>query len=291
MRVLLVLSLLCIHATWGLQQTREPYTGWHEKVGIKYAQDIKQYETEHFNSRIVGGNVATVNAHPYLAGLLIDVFGLNAPSACGGSILTSTRVLTAAHCWNDGRFQAWRIQVVLGSPFLFHGGLRIFASSIALHQNYDHRTFANDIAMLYLPNQIPFSNQIRPITLPSGPFLTFDYAGSWALASGYGRYSDLTIPTTNTMVRNVVLQVISLEQCRRVYGSNVILDSNVCTNGVGGVGICQGDSGGPLTVFANGGQEILLGVSSFVAYDGCQLGHPSAYASVPKFIDWIHRHL
>lgn len=232
-----------------------------------------------------------VNAHPYLAGLLINVWGLNGPSACGGSVLTSTRILTAAHCWNDGRFQAWRFEVVLGSPFLFHGGVRIFTNTIGLHPNYDHRTFANDIAMLYMPVHIPFNNQIRPIMLPYGPFLNFDYTGSWALASGYGRYSDHSLPTTNTMVKNVVLQVLSLDQCRRVYGANVILDSNVCTSGSGGVGICQGDSGGPLTIFTNGGQEILLGVSSFVAYAGCELGHPSAFASVPKFIDWIHRHL
>lgn len=287
MRVLVVLTLLCV-GVWS-EESDSAYTGWHGRVGVKNAQEIAQRELVHFSSPIVGGALAPINFHPYLAGLVIDVWGLSSPSACGGSLISSTRILTAAHCWNDGTFQAWRFTVVLGSPFLFHGGLRIQTSSIALHPQYDHRTFANDIAMLYLPVHVPFSSTIYPIQLPYGGFQTFDYTGYWASASGYGRYSDFTNPTTNTMVRNVFLQVISLNQCRAYYG-NIVLDSNICTNGVGGVGICQGDSGGPLTVTSTG-QPILIGVSSFVARDGCELGFPSAFASVPHFLSWVHSHL
>lgn len=284
MRTVLVLAL-CV----GVWSKETDYTGWHGRVGVKNAQEIQQNERVLLSSPIVGGAVAPTNFHPYLAGLVIDVWGLSSPSACGGSLLSTTRVLTAAHCWTDGRFQAWRFTVVLGSPFLFHGGFRIQTSSIALHPNYDHRTFANDIAMLYLPVHVPLSSTIRPIQLPYGGFQTFDYTGIWAGASGYGKYSDLTGPTTNTMVRNVLLQVISLNQCRVYYG-NVVLHSNICTNGAGGVGICQGDSGGPLTVSSNG-VPILIGVSSFVAQDGCELGYPSVFASVPQLLSWVHSHL
>lgn len=284
MRAVLVL-VLCV----GVWSEATDYTGWHGNVGIRNAQKIQQRESIQMLNPIVGGAVAPINFHPYLAGLVIDLRGLSSPSACGGSLLSPTRVLTAAHCWTDGRFQAWRFTVVLGSPFLFHGGLRIQTSSIALHPNYDHRTFANDIAMLYLPVHVPFSSTIRPVQLPVGGFQTFDYTGIWAGASGYGRYSDLTIPSTNTMVRHVALQVIALSHCKAFYGDSV-LDSNVCTNGAGGVGICQGDSGGPLTVSSNG-EPILIGVSSFVAYDGCELGYPSVFASVPKFLSWIQAHL
>lgn len=287
MRAVVALVLFCV-GVWS-EGTDSDYTGWHARVGVKNAQEIQKRELVHFSNPIVGGAIAATHFHPYLVGLLIDVLGLSSPSACGGSLLTSTRVLTAAHCWRDGRFQTWRFTVVLGSPFLFYGGLRIPTSAIALHPNYDHRTFANDIAMLYLPIHVPFSSMIQPIQLPVGGFQTFDYTGIFASASGYGKYSDLTNPTTNTMVRNVFLQVITLHQCRAYYG-DIILDSNICTNGAGGVGICQGDSGGPLTVTSNG-VPILIGVSSFVAYDGCELGYPSAFASVPRFLSWIYAHL
>ncbi|XP_072938987.1 brachyurin-like [Epargyreus clarus] len=272
--------------TWCHSEVDIDNIGWHQKVGIKEAQRIKHSEDL---IRIVGGFVSPANAHPYLAGIVIDVFGVNSPSACGGSLLSQTRVLTAAHCWNDGRIQAWRFTIVLGSSFLFHGGLRIATSAIELHPAYNSRTLANDIAMVRLPVRVPFSNAIRPIKLPSGFLLTFDFTGVWARASGYGRYSDLFAPSMNTMVRHIVLQVISQQRCRQVYGG-MVLDSNICTNGTGGVGICQGDSGGPLMVRSQG-EDIIIGVSSFVALDGCELGFPSAFARISSFIGWIRSHM
>ncbi|XP_059046585.1 brachyurin-like [Achroia grisella] len=284
MRAFVVLFLFCASLAWAYIDPSEDFIGWHEKVGVKNAQQIRKRE-----DRIVGGNIAPVNSHPYLAGLLIDIIGFTQPSACGGSLVSSTRVLTAAHCWSDGRFQAHRITVVLGTPYLFHGGVRVLPHAIAIHAHYDPRTFANDIAMLYLPNPVELNHAIRPISLPYGPLLSMDYTGVWARAAGYGRYSDVTTPA-NTVARNVFLQVISVQQCRNAFG-DFARASNVCTNGYGGVGICQGDSGGPLTVTTTAGEDILIGVSSFVASYGCQLGHPSAFARVTSFINWIHAHM
>lgn len=294
MRALVILAIFCFQYSLCFETAAAADTsahlGWHRTVGAVNAEKIKKEEELLLRNRIVGGAVAPINRHPYLAGLLIDVWGLLGPSACGGSILTSSRILTAAHCWFDGWNQAWRFTVVLGSPFLFHGGMRMQTSSIVLHQEYNSRTFANDIAILRLPVHVSFSENVRPVNLPFGAFQTFDYTGFWGIASGYGRYSDFTTPSTNTMVRHVILQVIPLEQCRAKYG-NIVLDTNICTSGEGGVGICQGDSGGPLVVYNADGREILIGVSSFVAKAGCELELPSAFASVPKFLDWILNNL
>lgn len=46
--------------------------------------------------RIVGGVIVTPNSHPYQAGLFMAFGGGTA--LCGGSIITSRTVLTAAHC-------------------------------------------------------------------------------------------------------------------------------------------------------------------------------------------------
>lgn len=286
MRTFLVICLLCIHSSWTEDKGNERSVGWHQEIGIKNAEKIKLSEEEAArNGRIVGGVIAPAFAHPYLAGLLIDIIGFTSPSACGGSLLSSNRILTAAHCWFDGRNQAHRITAVLGSPFLFHGGVRVSVSSIAIFPTYDSRTLANDIAMLYLPVHVPFSAEIQPITLPSGPLLEMNYYNEQVLAAGYGRYSDTTNPTTMTMARNVLLHVIPLQKCRSFYGQ-LVQDSNICTNGYGGVGICQGDSGGPLTI-NHQGQQVLIGVSSFVARDGCELQFPSAFARVSSYINWI----
>ncbi|XP_047019143.1 brachyurin-like [Helicoverpa zea] len=285
MRALLLICLFFVGSSWTHETTADEPLGWHQKIGIKNAERIKQLEDPTRSGRIVGGAIAPISAHPYLAGLLIDIVGFSSPSACGGSLLSQNRVLTAAHCWFDGFNQVHRITVVLGSQFLFHGGVRVPASAIAVFPTYDWRTFANDIAMLYLPVQVPLAFDIQPIALPSGPLLHMDYTNQTVIAAGYGRYSDVTNPTTNTMARNVELEVIPLQTCRSFYG-DLVLDSNICTNGYGQVGICQGDSGGPLTMNVQG-QQVLIGVSSFVARDGCELGYPSAFARVGSYIDWI----
>lgn len=291
MQVFTALTLLCIFVNASGLGTNEYPRGWHQEVGIKNAEEIKRREDRMVGiGPIVGGVVAPANAHPYLVGLLIDVIGLISPSACGGSLLTANRILTAAHCWFDGRSQAWRITAVLGSQFLFHGGLRIQPNKIALHPRFDPRTFANDVAMLHTPTKVRFSHNIMPIRLPHENLLMMDLTNQWAKASGYGRYSDLTNPTTNAVARSVWLPIISLDACRAFFG-DAVLDSNICTNGHGGVGICTGDSGGPLAVTQTDGNTYLVGVSSFVARQGCELGFPSAFARVSYFIDWIRAQL
>lgn len=289
MRVILLLSLLCVISAYE-DGSVEYQEGWHQTVGIKDAESRRTYENRLMAlGPIVGGAIAPVDAHPYLVGLLIDIVGMSSQSACGGSLISSKRVLTAAHCWNDGRVQAWRFTAVLGSPFLFHGGLRVFPRGIALHPQYKARTLSNDIAVLYLPGPVPLGHNIRPIRLPYGQLLNQKFTGQWAVASGFGRYSDAVSPTTNTMARYVPIQVITNQQCKSVYGE-AILDSTICTNGYGGVGICRGDSGGPLTITHNG-EQVLIGVSSFVARYGCELGFPSAFARVTSFVPWIRRHM
>lgn len=284
MRVLVVILLYVVGAR-GWDGTEEGWIGWHQKFGVVDAERIRRSEMIQSLSPIVGGAIAPINAHPYLVGIVIDVIGLTGPSACGGSLLSHTRVITAAHCYYDGRNRAKKFTIVLGSPFLFHGGLRLEASGIAVHNQYNPRRLSNDIAMIRLPVTVPFTYAIRPVTLPPREFLNMNMTGIWVKASGYGRYSDLTMPTMNTMVRHIFLQTIPLEHCRAVYG-DIVKDSNICTSGAGGVGICRGDSGGPLTLNWRG-HDVLIGVSSFVAQDGCELGFPSAFAQVTAFMDWI----
>lgn len=49
------------------------------------------------SGRIVGGTVVTPHAHPYQAGLLMRI-NILATGLCGGSVLTTRAILTAAHC-------------------------------------------------------------------------------------------------------------------------------------------------------------------------------------------------
>lgn len=96
----------------------------------------------------------------FQAGLIGDVTGLNALSVCGGTLISTTRVATAAHCWNDGVHQIWRFTVVLGSEFLFSGGTRITTSAAAVHPNWSPILVRNDIAVLYLASAVTINGMI-----------------------------------------------------------------------------------------------------------------------------------
>lgn len=52
----------------------------------------------------------------------------------------------------------------------------------------------------------------------------------------------------------------------------------------------SGDSGGPLTVIRKE-ENVLIGVVSFGALAGCELGYPSGYARTTYFMPWIQRYM
>ncbi|XP_053608862.1 brachyurin-like [Plodia interpunctella] len=277
----------------------EGLLGYHEKIGIPLASSIKATEDKIFagkteeeiqSGRIVGGGIAPTNAYPYLAGLLISFVNIAGQSACGSSLLSATRLVTAAHCWFDGVNQASSYTVVLGSQFLFYGGTRIITSTVITHPQWTPSTLHNDVAVIYLPTSVPFSASILPVSLPPANLINEQFAGEWAIAAGYGLTSDQESGISlNAVVSHVNLQVITVAQCQAIFGFYAQA-STICTNGAGGVGICRGDSGGPLVVNRSG-QTYLVGVSSFVAAAGCQLGFPSAFARITSFQSFIQQHM
>ncbi|KAH9633626.1 hypothetical protein HF086_014594 [Spodoptera exigua] len=258
MRAVVLLGLVLVASTSALVEVG---TGYHQTIGIPAAEKIKAEEekllaAQASDNRVVGGAIAPANAHPYFGGLLISLVGVTGNSVCGSSLVSASRAVTAAHCWTDGWNQAWQFLVILGSNLLFSGGTRIATSDVIMHPQYSTANLNNDIAIIRLPTSILFSKQ----------------AGA------------------STIVSHVNLQVISVAACEAVFGNAFVVPSTICTNGAGGVGICGGDSGGPLVLNQNG-VPTLIGVSSFVARNGCSLGFPSAFARVTSFDSFIRQYL
>uniref|UniRef100_A0A2A4JJQ3 Peptidase S1 domain-containing protein n=1 Tax=Heliothis virescens TaxID=7102 RepID=A0A2A4JJQ3_HELVI len=291
MRVLLFLGLGLLASASAFVEVNLDY---HNEIGIPAAAKIKENEERLLaltpqENRIVGGAIAPANAHPYFAGLLISLVGVAGNSVCGSSLISASRLVTAAHCWRDRSNQAWQFLVILGCNQLFSGGTRIATSNVIMHPQYVNDNLNNDVAMIILPMSVWFSSNIQPIGLPSGWDLWDQFVGNWAVAAGFGRTSDQQ-QAASTIVSHVNLQVISVAQCQAVFGNEFVISSTLCTNGAGGVGVCGGDSGGPLVLNRNG-VPTLIGVSSFVARAGCQLGHPSAFARVTSFMSFIQQYL
>ncbi|XP_052749575.1 transmembrane protease serine 9-like [Galleria mellonella] len=295
MRILVLLGVVAVVTSNPLIGVRSPLS-YHEEIGFPLAKRIKEAEDRIFagrdydaveeqDARIVGGVVAPSNAHPYLAGLIINFVGISGQSACGSSLISATRLVTAAHCWSYAHLQGQQLTVVLGSHYLFYGGTRLLTSTVVVHPQWNQNNLHNDVAVIYLQQSVAFSASIQPIALPAN-HLNDQFIGEWSTAAGYGFTSDQqTGINFETVVSQVNLQVISVAQCQAIFGGYVI-HSTICTSGTGGVGICSGDSGGPLVINKNG-QNILVGISSFVAGNGCELGFPSAFARVTSFYSFI----
>lgn len=92
-------------------------------------------------------------------GLLISLIGISGNSVCGSSLVSGNRLVTAAHCWTDGRMQAWQFLVILGSNNLFSGGTRIATTDVVMHPWYTPHNLNNDIAIIRLPVSVWFTSK------------------------------------------------------------------------------------------------------------------------------------
>ncbi|XP_038206275.1 collagenase-like [Zerene cesonia] len=256
---------------------------YHNVVGVPEAARIKAAEEamDFDGSRITGGSTSSLGQHPHMGGLVITLTD-GRQSVCGSSLVSNTRVVTAAHCWRTLQAQARQFTVVLGSIRLFSGGTRINTNNVVMHGSYNMITLRNDVAIATI-SRVTFSNNIRAIRLASG---SNQYVGVTATAAGFGRTGDGSAGgiTNNQALSHVNMPVIANADCARVYGSTTVIASTLCVNTSGRRSTCAGDSGGPLTI--NNNQD-LIGITSFGHRDGCQLGHPAGFARVTSFESWF----
>ncbi|XP_046969207.1 collagenase-like [Vanessa cardui] len=278
MKILFIIIGLVLAAA-----AEEPITiNYHEDVGIAEARRIKLAENalDFDGSRVVGGSISSLGQFPHLAGLVIALTD-GRQSVCGSSLLSNTKLVTAAHCWRDLRNQARLFTVVLGSIRLFSGGVRIDTNNVEVHGSYNPTNLNNDLAIITIPH-IAFTNIINRVALVSD---NSDFVGTIATAAGFGRTGDAASVTQSQRLRHINVQVVTNAFCTTIYGSNVVISSTLCTAG-GRQNICSGDSGGPLTIGSSGNTQ-LIGVVSFGSRSGCQRGHPGGYARVSSFVSWI----
>lgn len=66
----------------------------------------------------------------------------------GGTLISNTRVLTAAHNLISGGQLVRHVTVVLGSVRIFSGGTRITSNRMDIHANYNPNNINNDIAII-----------------------------------------------------------------------------------------------------------------------------------------------
>ena len=126
-------------------------------------------------SRIVGGEAASASTWGWAVSISIDNNYL-----CGGSIISSSWILTAAHCVNG--YSPSKVTIYAGSTRRWTGSQTRVVSQIIIHSSYDTDTYENDIALLKLGTALTMSDTaLSIICLPSVSSATLA-AGEWPAA-------------------------------------------------------------------------------------------------------------
>merc|ERR1712025_632062 len=256
-----------------------------DKKGSQY--DLKAtcgIEGPPSKDRIVGGFEAEPNQWPWQVAMFVDNAWF-----CGGSLISENYVLTAAHCVDGASYY----DIMAGAHNVRESSepnrVEITSFNGWYHPQWDPNTLSNDIALIELPSPITFNDYIKPSCLPS----VGDTADPNELvtATGWGKPSDNAggISPVLRMVED--LPIITNAECNAVYG--IVQAGVVCIDTTGGKGTCNGDSGGPLNMKfdvkdgAAGQKWKQIGVVSFGASAGCEVGYPAGFSRTEYYRDWI----
>lgn len=206
------------------------------------------------NAKIINGTECEGEEQSPVVRILIVDRASNTQALCSGAMISSTAVLTAAHCFGNPQSELTIVDVA---------GRSFTARSVAIHPNFrrERSTFGdslvNDVAIIKLASSpglptLPLATSVA--VAPNDIISIFGYGlneddEAGELQSGQGRVED-----------------VSSEHILELYDGD-------------GSNTCQGDSGGPAIIQING-LPAIAGVTSTGTVDGCGKGDISLYTNL-----------
>jgi len=261
-------------------------------LALFFVAGVLAAPTEDVSSRIVGGVNAIPGEFPFIVSLQWVLLG-SSSHVCGGVILSTVWVISAAHCVTEtptlGRLDiyAGRHNLALSES----EGIRRTISTHILHPDWrpGGAVGPDDLVLMLLSQPLPFNARIRSIRLPQANVIPTGPA----TLSGWGTTGGI-LPSS--ILQKIIKPVITIPACRDAIFSlglngSFVDYTNVCTGPLtGGVSACSGDSGGPLIQGA-APNEVLIGIVSWGITPCGTAGAPSGvYKLVSAYTQWIFTH-
>jgi secreted trypsin-like serine protease len=236
--------------------------------------------------RIIGGEPADLGEYPFMVALLYEpIEGTDYQKQyCGGSLIASRWVLTAAHCV-DFLESADDVVVVVNRTNLDSTeGVRVEVREFYIHPDYDPNELSPDVALLELAQPV---KGVEPIQLAGPGDDVYETAGTLLTVIGWGNVSTTGHTSYPDELRELQVPVVSDAECDFAYMGFLTEETQLCA-GDRGVDSCQGDSGGPLFATTSSGEWIQVGIVSW-GFKCAKQHFPGVYTEVnsPTVRDWI----
>jgi len=231
--------------------------------------------------------------YPWHVGILSSLGqGGSLEYLCGGALIDSEHILTAAHCVKS--FYADEVIVRLGdwdvnTDMEPYAHMEFAVDSIFVHEWFFSASLQNDLAILRLSRHVNWNKlpQVSPVCLPSpGTF----HPGDKCWVTGWGQ--DAFRGHLQARLQEVDVPLVRPKDCQAALRSSGLgrrfrmHPGWICAGGEEGKDACTGDGGGPLVCPGPDGRMELVGLVSWGV--GCgEEGLPGVYTNIAHYVDWI----
>ncbi|XP_039274585.2 A disintegrin and metalloproteinase with thrombospondin motifs gon-1-like isoform X2 [Styela clava] len=235
-------------------------------------------------SGVVRGFLAAEKSWPWQVFIELD----DGADQCGGSLISDTWILTAAHCFNRGRKKATRIAYssrnkTAPEPF----AVNTKPEKVICHEDFNSRDLSNDICLIKIPWQenMGYAKPI-PYAMETNASLS---NGTECGVAGWGYDEHGNLPE---LLRQAGVKIIDRKQCVEWYkkSGTKIPANTICAGHIGGgADTCGGDSGGPFVCMSDNSTRFLYGITSFGPVQCGSKQSPGIYTKVGNFLPWIKK--
>lgn len=244
---------------------------------------------------VFGGQLAKPGQFPFMVSFVYTDRSAD-ENFCGGVMITSRHVLTAAHCFKGRPESEWKgglVDVRIGLNNLQSRektGNSANIAKVTLNPDYEEvaggkEGVVNDLTIVTLDRDVKSPSVCLPETARS--------RNQTAVVIGFGKINRGKGGRQQSQLRFAYLDEIDTRTCQRKYNDFYkrskhkprITREMICA-GNSDADACSGDSGGPLLYLNRDLRWMVAGVVSF-GPSSCGNKAPGVYARVDRHLDWI----
>ncbi|CAB3240508.1 unnamed protein product [Arctia plantaginis] len=257
-----------------------------------------------YQNKILGGTATDIDQYPWLAMLELNKNGKQRSFGMGALISGKYVVTTASIAVSDtfgkivnivlGEYDTSNegpdcVEVDGGGVDCTEGAIKIPVERIIPHPQFNAKERINDISLIRMKQNAPYTDFIRPICLPTAD-VTLKSEHFYLRAAGWGTIS---VRQSSTNIKHhVFVPHVSRDQCQSAYSSRPrlveIRETHLCAGGDEGRDTCKGDG---TLMYKNGITYEYAGIVSFGAVPCGLKDVPTVYTNVYKYNNWIRNNI